>query len=187
MERNSKFAILSDVVEGDDIAHSIETLKTAIRDLPGPSNLHGPVHEKRQGKGGGPKLKALGTNVSSRNQPKGVTLKKDPTQQKHTFSITNKPGPSTVMEEGPVPNIFGTCTDYQAHTKTQMVGQGPQAKEPVRIGTIEIDKEPGPRKLQSTPQKGGDPNMDKPSQNADDSPDTDKGEMSMEVNDGAST
>lgn len=47
---HSKFAILSDITEEEEVVHSIETLKQKIKDLPGPSNTYGPVHEKKQGK-----------------------------------------------------------------------------------------------------------------------------------------
>lgn len=136
MGSKSKFTILRDVAEEDDVSNNLETLKKAIREVPGPSNQHGPVHEKRQGKGGGPKAKAPGNKAGPRNQPNGGNPTKSQDPQEEMHNISNKAGPLTVigeshlnvMKQGATTKLVGAHTGHQAHMTSQMEGSNPKER-----------------------------------------------------------
>lgn len=93
---HSKFAVLSDITEEEEVIHSIETLKQKIKDLPGPSNTHGPVHEKKQGKLG----QQNSSSGRSKNQGKGNGMKKQGnTRTEAQVYLATKTGPLTDIED----------------------------------------------------------------------------------------
>lgn len=192
MGGKSKFAILRNISEDDDVRNSLETLKKAIRDLPGPSTNQGPAHDKRPVQGANSKTRAAGSSTGPKPQTPPAHSNKGPAHKKGSQGSSNKSGPLTVigdsrlnmLNQGLPPKPNGAWPARQLHLKAN---GGQTTLGDTQSADHAIQLESGPSEATTTQQTGDTMHAVSLGQNATVSTGADRGKIPMEVTDGPSS